>query len=138
MRRYEDAYFTVEAAMVMPTVLCMIFLIIYMLFFQYNRCLLELDLGILALRGCVMQAENNEDRVEQLRKQMCERNEEMYIGWQCSDIKIRIEKGVLRMEQQATSEIPIALDFPSANATYENHILSPVSFLRYYHKLVGG
>ena len=133
-----NAYFTVEAAMVRPVVLYVIFLVITLLFFQYNRCLLELDLGVLALRGSSMQTENNEDRVEQLQRQGNRQEEELYIGWKCSDIKIEIEKGVLRVEQQATSEFLFAKRFSDVSAAYENHIVSPVSFLRYYRKLVGG
>ena len=55
MRRKVDGFFTVEAAMVLSITLSAILLIIYLLFFQYNRCLMEQDMGTLALRGAVMQ-----------------------------------------------------------------------------------
>lgn len=138
MQKDVGGYFTVEAALVMPIVLYVIFMILYLLFFQYNRCLLELDMGIFALRGSLAQAETNEDRAELLRKQAMELDEENYIGWQCGKIQWKLEKGTLQVEQQGALEFPFTEELWSVEVNYENHILSPVSFLRYYRKWVGG
>ena len=43
------AYLTVEAALILPMVLGVIILVIYLLFFQYDRCLMEQNVGKLAL-----------------------------------------------------------------------------------------
>ena len=51
-RKYYRAYFTVEAAVLYPVVLGVVLLMMYLLFFQYDRCLLEQDMGRAAgLRG---------------------------------------------------------------------------------------
>ena len=44
-RKNYKAYFTVEAAVLYPIVLGVIVLMTYLLFFQYDRCLLEQDMG---------------------------------------------------------------------------------------------
>lgn len=138
MRKEVAGYFTVEAAMVMPIVLYVIFVILYLLCFQYNRCLMEIDMGVFALRGRVMQAQTNEDRAELLRKQAEECREEQYIGWRCGRVQWKLEKGTLWVERKGKLEFPFTRELWSAEVNYENHILSPVSVLRYYRKLVGG
>lgn len=138
MQKETEAYFTVEAAMVMPIVLYVIIMILYLLFFQYNRCLLELDMGVFALRGSLAQAETDEDRAVLLRKQTTEVNKEKYIAWQFGEIQWKLEKGTLQVEQQGALEFPFTNELWSTEVNYENHILSPVSFLRYCRKLVGG
>ena len=45
-------YFSVEAALVFPLVMGTILLLIYLGFYQYDRCMLEFDMGTIALRGC--------------------------------------------------------------------------------------
>ena len=38
-----SAYMTVEAALIIPIVMGSILFVVYMMLFQYNRCLLEQD-----------------------------------------------------------------------------------------------
>lgn len=48
-----EAYFTVEAALVIPVVLCMIVMIIYLSFYLYDRCILAQDLYLLSYRQSI-------------------------------------------------------------------------------------
>ena len=54
--RERNAYFTVEAALVLPLVTGAILFVIYTMLFQYDRCLLEQDIGALALWGSLAEA----------------------------------------------------------------------------------
>ena len=54
--RDRNAYFTVEAALVLPVVIGAILFVIYMMLFQYDRCLLEQDIGGIALWGSIVEA----------------------------------------------------------------------------------
>ncbi len=143
MRREAEGYFTVEAALVMPVVLWTLMFTIYLMFFQYNRCLMEQNIGVLALRGSMLQVQGNEERMKALQEQACELYDEKYIAWDSSEIKLKLEKGHLQIEQSATLEFPFASGLLKeakgweTNISYENRVLSPVSFLRYYQKLVG-
>ena len=42
----QNAYFTVEAALIIPLVLGILVFLIFIMFYQYDRCLLEQDIGI--------------------------------------------------------------------------------------------
>ena len=68
----ENAYFTVEAALVFPTALGTVLFIVYMLLFQYDRCLMEQDLGALALWGSRVEAEDSEELQNLIQKRIRE------------------------------------------------------------------
>lgn len=144
MTKKVDGYFTVEAAMVMPIVIGSIVVIMYLLFFQYNRCLMEQDVGVLALRGATMQAEDNQERIGILREQVDKLNDEKYIVWDCGEVGLKLEKGRVRVERDGMLKFAFggllnAVETQwMTSASYENRVLSPVSFIRSYRKLVGG
>ena len=144
MKKETGAYFTVEAAMIFPMVLFTIVLVIYLQFFQYNRCLMEQDMGILLLRGAALQAEDNEDRVRQLKEQASGLYSEKYIAWDNGEIVLKLEKGKISVKKSGQLRFPFSgeifgrIQVWMTTAAYENHIISPVSFVRSYRKLSGG
>lgn len=143
MKKKTDGYFTVEAAMVMPMVLSVVFLIIYLLFFQYNRCLMEQDVGLLVMGGIYMEVEDNEERIQELRKLANLIYEEKYIAWECGAIELKLERGKLSAEQSGWLSLPIRTfghgrQTVETTVRFKNHIVSPVSFIRNYHKVIGG
>lgn len=130
--------------MVLPMVLMEIVLIIYLFIFQYDRCLLELDLGVLALRGATMEANGNQDRLEKLEEQAGLQNREKYITWEWENIKIKIERGKLRVEQEGRLSFPFWKGTGETGSVWtvygvrENRVFSPVSLIRTYRSLTGG
>lgn len=50
-KRYEAAYFTVEAALILPLVMLFTVMMIFLAFYSYDRCLLEHSAYEAALRG---------------------------------------------------------------------------------------
>lgn len=137
MRRSVEGYFTVEAAMVMPMILITILSVVYLLFFQYNRCLMEQDVGVLALRGAALQTEDNEDRIRRLREAAEDVYCEKYIVWESDEIQLKQEKGKLYVQQCGRLKIA-GYDTWKATAIYENHVILPISFIRNYRRLMGG
>lgn len=144
LRRMDglEGYFTVEAAMVLPMVCVVVILIVYLWFFQYNRCLMEQDMGVLALRGAAMQGDNTE-RIDKLREQADTLYTEKYIAWDRGEIALAIGHGVVTVEQTGSIRLPFGKSAGGANAaevtvSYENHLVSPVSFVRNYRKTIGG
>lgn len=145
MKRKVNAYFTVEAVLVLPIVLGVILLVMYLMFFQYGRCLLEQDMGALALYGAAVQADDNEDRMRQMLDRSENLYEEKYVAWDSSEIGMKLEKGKIKVERSGSLRFPIAgLVFWSGEnewgtaAQYENTVLSPVSMIRTWRKLTGG
>lgn len=57
----KDAYFTVEAAMVIPVVFCILVMTMYLSFYLYNRCVLAQDCYVLSYRQSI--EKGNADRV---------------------------------------------------------------------------
>lgn len=134
-----EGYFSLEAALVFPVVLWVILFVIYLLFFQYNRCLMEQDLGILALRGARMQAEDNTDRIQELRKMEEETDSKMYFAWEMGRSNLSAGKGKITVEQQGKIKVPFinpGEGWWSAGVSYENHVISPVVYIRTYRRLV--
>ena len=76
LKVFVRGYFTVEAALVMPVVLLGIALVMYLLIFQYDRCLLEQDTGVLALRGSAIQVEDSRERIRWLEQQAVQQDEQ--------------------------------------------------------------
>lgn len=48
-----DAYFTVEAALIIPIVLCIFVMIIYLSFYLYDRCVMSQDCYVLSYRQSI-------------------------------------------------------------------------------------
>ena len=143
MRKLKG-YFTVEAALVLPLIFVLIQFIIYLLFFQYNRCLQELNTGVLTLRGTAMKAENNEERIIQLRKEAEELSCEKYIAWESEPVELKIEKGKIFIVQRGQLRFPFWKNLGSVQqrwstvASCENYLISPTSFIRNCRKIKGG
>ena len=125
-------YFTVEAALVIPIVLTGIVTVMYLLIFQYDRCLLEQDTGTLALRGSSMQAEDNGKRVELLERQAAQQDGQKYMMYDGREPDIKWEKGVLTIERGGN----MGWKNREIKTVYRHHTVSPVFFVRQYQKLM--
>ncbi|MDR0964003.1 MAG: hypothetical protein LBM60_05255 [Clostridium sp.] len=66
MKTFTKAYFTVEAALVMPIVLGVHVFILYALSFLYNRTLFEQDIFALTLRGGISQEDHIQNRIDEI------------------------------------------------------------------------
>ena len=51
-----EAYFTVEASLVMPVVIGSVIFVICFLLYWYNRCLMEQDLSVMAVKASQSEA----------------------------------------------------------------------------------
>jgi hypothetical protein len=138
-------YFTVEAALVMPIVIACVLLIIYMWFFQYDRCLLEMDTYAAVLRSVHTDAENNEERLLIMKKYVNEIYRNKYAAWELSAQKTRIEKGKAYVEQSGSLKFPFkALFFWNIEDTWnaaaegQADILNPAFVVRRVRQIMGG
>lgn len=145
MTKKVNAYFTVEAALVLPVALGVIVLIIYLWFFQYDRCLMEQDAGILALRGAILEADDNQERVQLLEWEARQINKEKYVAWEEKKEDFIIKEGKLQVSKAGEIRFPFrglqfwnGEDIWGTEAIYKNRILSPTTLIRYYRKLTGG
>ena len=145
MKGKVSAYFTVEAALVFPLVLGVVFLVMYLMFFQYGRCLSEQDMGALALYGATVQAEDGEERVRLMSGRARGIYEEKYVMWKASEIGMKLERNKVKVERSGSVRFPLfglafwnGGDVWETTARYENPVLDPVSLIRKWRKLSGG
>lgn len=138
------AYFTVEAALVLPIVLAVILYTVYLLFFQYDRCLLEQNTGKLALRGCTLQIADGEELVRELTIQARE-EDDRYIAWKQGNARIVIKGDLVSVKGSGRLIFPFRGLMPlsggstwSGECIYENNRIFPVRFIRNCRKIMGG
>jgi hypothetical protein len=139
-----EAYLTVEAAMVLPIVLGTILFVIYLLFFQYDRCLMEQGAGVLAMRGCTLQTADSKELVEVLLIQS-QQEDERYLAWNACTAQIRMKGNYVKVEYSGVLDFPFkGLAFWrdssawDSKATYENLRIKPTFFVRKCRKIMGG
>lgn len=142
-----NAYFTVEAALVFPIVLGVILFIIYLLFFQYDRCLMEQSAGVLAMRGCTLQITDGEELVRELRNQSREEDRGS-LAWFMEDAKISLKRNCVTVQCSGELRLPRLpfVDFLfgredgvwKCSAARESHRIKPVNFIRNCRKIMGG
>ena len=139
------AYFTVEAALIIPIAISVMFFLIVMFFYQYDRCLMEQDLGMMTLRAAAAMGEKQEEIAEKLQSDMKSFSRKRYILWQFTSMDMKMEHGQIEVEASAKLTFPLAewnllrdRNVWNAEAGYKNTRISPVFFIRQYRKLVGG
>lgn len=140
----SEAYFTVEAALLFPFVMGVILLVIYLLFFQYDRCLMEQSAGVLAMRGCTLQIADRKNLVGEVLRQGRE-DDRSFIAWDMPDAEIVMKGDTFKVSRSGTLRFPFqGLMFWGGESVwesgivYENRRIRPVTFIRNYNKLTGG
>ncbi|MCM1099761.1 MAG: pilus assembly protein [Clostridium sp.] len=147
--RKTNAYFTVEAALVMPVVFGVVLLTVWLFLFQYDRCLMEQSAGVTALRGCTLQREDSEQLVKRL-SEMWEQDDRVFLAWKKEDARISLKGNRVRVECSGTLQFPFGKlltwdeasgggnDMWESQAVFENRRIRPVDFIRDYRKITGG
>lgn len=140
MRQKEyKAYFTVEAAVLFPMVLGVVMLMVYLLFFQYNRCLLEQDMGRAAVRSGSRWMQKKEELNRQLQEKDLFFDTEKYIAWESELPVWKLEKNQVTVEQTGRMPYPFSAvtglpGYWSAKASYQVKRDSPVNIVRNYKR----
>ena len=141
MKKDRNAYFTVEAALVLPVVIAVLLFVIYMMLFQYDRCLLEQDLGGIALWGALVDASDAEELTQKTQKRLGEMYRDKYIAWKITGLNAGLDENKFHVNGagQLTFPVPNWNIWSSGNvwgtdADYSYSRMSPVSFIRLCHK----
>lgn len=142
--REVKAYFTVEAAMVFPIVLAVQVLLIYLLFFQYNRCLMEQDAGVLSVRSSTLGEEDDWMLLERMQGEAEKLYQEKYIGWEFHSPTLEVKRNRIRIRQEgqqifhfANTEWQVGNGW-STDIAYDTQRISPMTFVRSWRKITGG
>ncbi len=127
-----------------PIVLGVILFTIYLLFFQYDRCILEHSTGVLAMRGCTLQIVGGEELVRELQDQSREENSGT-LAWSTEDAEISMRKNCVSIRRSGGLNFPFRGYWPESidcvwkwSVIRESHRIRPVNFIRNYRKIMGG
>ena len=147
MKIWKDcgAYFTVEAALVLPLVMSAILLSIYLFCFQYDRCLMEQDMGSLVLWCNEIRLENADtvkEQEEKIQNRAGEIYRDKYVAWELTTIDVQLEKNRISVvgQGQLTFLVPgwnlwNDVNLWKAEVTYESRSILPVFYIRQLRKL---
>ena len=139
MKRGVKAYFTVEAVMVLPVVLGAIGVILYLLTYQYDRAVLEQDMGMLSIRVSSFGVPMDGAKQELVRLQEGLAREKYLLGiWTVPELEIEPAKVTIRGKLQLPLWGPWAMSGKGAHGvwvTYTNRKLSPVFVIRSCKKI---
>ena len=138
----KNAYFTVEAAIVFPMALGIVLFIVYMLLFQYDRCLLEQDLGALALWGSRIQAEDSRELQDLVQKRTSEIYRDKYAAWKMLTMDVKLEHDRFAVTGRGQLAFPVpGMNFWNRDNVWEAEAnycfcrISPVDFVRLCNKI---
>lgn len=141
----RNAYFAVEAALVLPMVMSAMMIGIYLFCYQYDRCLLEQDIGSLMIWSNAVATENageSEEIRESLQTRASDINLEKYTAWEMTAVEIKLEKNDISLIGRGELTFPIAGwnrwnddNLWEAEVQYKCDRLSPVFYIRQYRKL---
>ena len=137
--KFYKAYFTLEAAILYPVVLGVVMLMMYLLFFQYDRCLMEQDMGRAAVRGGSRWMQKKEELNLQLQEKELFFDTEKYIAWESELPTWKLEKNLVTVEQIGRIPYPFSSvagvpRYWSAKATFQVKRSNPVEILRNYRR----
>ena len=65
----ENAYFSLEACMIMPIVFCAILFLIFVGFYQYDKCVLQQDVFRMLIRGSQQKFLTNEEVSQKVKEE---------------------------------------------------------------------
>ncbi len=135
MRKQKSiqAYFTVEASLLLPTVIGSIVFVICFLLFWYDRCLMEQDLTMLAVKAVQSDSEKEEDVSGELRKWKSENLTEKYYAWQLGEAKMSKERNWIEIKREGW--LWMGDRIWKAKATGGGMQIHPVPYLRTCRKL---
>ena len=142
-RKALDGYMTLEATCLMPIILFCLLFIIYLGFWEYDKCLVEQDIFAIMLRGSNAIDLSNEELNQYLAGNVFAENKYLYLG--SVQEKIGVSKEEMRF--QWSGEIKTILNnnqmLGSINTfvlqgSYQVQRYDPISFIRNCRKVEHG
>lgn len=144
MKRKLEAYLTVEASLILSIVVGVILLMVYLLFFQYDRCLMEHTTGVLGVRGCTLPLTDKECLLTELME-YGEQKDGRYLAWDMEKVIVQLKGNSVFVRRDGKLRFPFrSMMFWSGDAEWEssiafkNYRVEPVNFIRSCRKVLGG
>ncbi len=137
------AYFTVEAALVLPFTIWIWVSLIYIMFFQYDRCLMEQDVAMLAVRGSASWEWDGAEAVDIVRRQAAAMDRDRFLAFRYGALTIEMVLGKLTVAVDGEVLVPfqqllrwVRKEDWQIQAQYASRRLEPVLVIRSCRKLL--
>lgn len=137
------AYFTVEAALILPVVLGIYSLLIWSMLFLHDRCLAEQEIALLAMRGVMAYEENGEDGIKEINRKVSQMDNDRFLNFQYDDIKLQAVGGKLTVEGAGKTKASLGSMGKWGEGSrgviysaYTNRKLSPVMMIRLCRRII--
>jgi hypothetical protein len=141
MKRMEEGYFTVEATLVMPIMLGVVFMTMYLWYFQYDRCRQDQETGLLAMQAASLRNVTAEERCDEVIRHGADADEEIYIAWEPGELHARQQGYTLDVERTGGLTFPLpgwnlltGKNHWEARSHFRNRTVSPVKIVRSYQR----
>lgn len=135
-------YFTVETSLILPMVLAVQVFLIYAMLRQYDRCLLEQDMGILTVYAGA--AGNTQEADRALERKNNQRQQQHYLIYEEKELSLNTDggyieahsRGKVRMPDMGWQQVLSGENFLSLEAGSRIQKLEPGSFLRACRQII--
>lgn len=138
----KNAYFTVEAALVMPLVMGALIFTVFLFIFQYDRCVLEQDINILAVCVGTATAEDSEELEAVIRQKTSEIFMDKYVAWVMNELQINVKGDRVNVRGGGYLALPLPewnffreKNEWGARTLRETLRISPADYIRLYRKI---
>lgn len=105
----ENAYFSLEACLILPLVFYMLLFLIYAGFYQYDRCLLYQDTYRLLIRGSQVSFAGNGEVLKKLKEEDENWYYEKYGFCSMEGRELEVRHGSIRIAQKAVIKVPFLI-----------------------------
>lgn len=135
-----SAYFTIEASILTPMIFLILLWIIYLGFFQYDRCLLTQDSYIMAMTESRNYYQNNAKMYQNILHTNSEWDWGKYISFQSDGIEVVVGTGKVQITAGGSLKTPFRFPFLENEVwdiciVRQSVILNPVAVMRNYKML---
>lgn len=103
----QNAYFTLEACLIMPFVFGVIVFIMYVGFYSYNKCLLRQDTYRLLIRGGQVKNASNEEVINKIKEEESRWYYDKYVICLWEDKIIRVERDSINISNNGRMKVSI-------------------------------
>lgn len=140
-----NAFFSVEAAIVVPLAVSAILLAVSLFVFQYDRCLMEQDVAAQTVKAAYAEAQTKEELTDKIQLQTAGLYRNKYVAWDMILLDIKIKRGIVEAVGKGAFQFPLPgwnlwnrENIWNAQAGYKAHRVSPVTFIRNCRKIAQG
>ena len=101
---WRSAYFTLEASLVVPMVLCIIVMIIHLSYYTYQKAILAQDTYLLGFRAAVLGRQQEMDGTQYIPSNAAEQFGNRYIGSPIPEVEVNDNGRTIKVQAETEAD----------------------------------